>query len=85
MLFEGLPEKLPNRKRAQAEIEQLMDVLAKRRATISGGGPSFAGIIGATQVRRLLRTGFIGTYDLRNPNARSAAWLRARRSSGSPA
>ena len=64
MLLEGLPEKLPNRKKAQAEIEQLMDVLGKRRATISGGGPSFAGIIGATQVRRLLRTGFIGTYDL---------------------
>jgi transcriptional regulator with XRE-family HTH domain len=64
MLIEGLPEKLPNRKRAQTEIERLMDVLGKRRATITGGRPSFAGIVGATQVRRLLRTGFIGTYDL---------------------
>jgi hypothetical protein len=41
-----------------------MEVLGKRRAVISGSGPNFAGIIGATQVRRLLRTGFIGTYDL---------------------
>jgi transcriptional regulator with XRE-family HTH domain len=64
MLLEGLPEKLPNRKKAQAEIEQLMDILGQRRATITAGGPSFAGIVGATQVRRLLRTGLIGTYDL---------------------
>jgi transcriptional regulator with XRE-family HTH domain len=64
MLIEGLPEQLPNRKKAQAEIESLVSILSERRATISRGGPSFAGIIGATQVRRLLRTGLIGTYDL---------------------
>jgi transcriptional regulator with XRE-family HTH domain len=64
MLIEGLPEKLPNRKKAQAEIESLISILSQRRATISRGGPSFAGIIGATQVRRLLRTGLIGSYDL---------------------
>jgi transcriptional regulator with XRE-family HTH domain len=64
MLMEGLPEKLPNRKKAQAEIESLISVLSARRATISSGGPSFAGIVGATQVRRLLRTGLIGSYDL---------------------
>jgi transcriptional regulator with XRE-family HTH domain len=64
MLLEGLPEKLPNRKKAQTEIEKLISVLAERRATIARGGPSFAGIVGATQVRRLLRTGLIGTYDL---------------------
>jgi len=64
MLIEGLPEKLPNRKKAQAEIESLISILSARRATISSGGPSFAGIVGATQVRRLLRTGLIGTYDL---------------------
>jgi transcriptional regulator with XRE-family HTH domain len=67
MLMEGLPEQLPNRKKAQAEIESLVSILSERRTTISRGGPSFAGIIGATQVRRLLRTGLIGTYDL--PNA----------------
>jgi transcriptional regulator with XRE-family HTH domain len=64
MLIEGLPEKLPNRKKAQAEIESLVSILSARRTTIAGGGPSFAGIVGATQVRRLLRTGLIGTYDL---------------------
>ena len=64
MLIEGLPKQLPNRKKAQAEIESLVSILSERRATISRGGPSFAGIIGATQVRRLLRTGLIGTYDL---------------------
>jgi transcriptional regulator with XRE-family HTH domain len=64
MLMEGLPEQLPNRKKAQAEIESLISILSARRATISSGGPSFAGIVGATQVRRLLRTGLIGTYDL---------------------
>jgi transcriptional regulator with XRE-family HTH domain len=64
MLMEGLPQELPNRKKAQAEIETLVSILSERRTTISRGGPSFAGIIGATQVRRLLRTGLIGTYDL---------------------
>jgi transcriptional regulator with XRE-family HTH domain len=64
MLIEGLPEQLPNRKKAQAEIESLIAILSERRTTITRGGPSFAGIIGATQVRRLLRTGLIGTYDL---------------------
>jgi transcriptional regulator with XRE-family HTH domain len=64
MLLEGLPEKLPNRRKAQTEIEQLVAILAQRKAAVTSGGPSFAGIIGATQVRRLLRTGFIGTYDL---------------------
>lgn len=64
MLLEGLPEKLPNRRKAQTEIEQLIAILAQRKAAITSGGPSFAGIVGATQVRRLLRTGFIGTYDL---------------------
>jgi transcriptional regulator with XRE-family HTH domain len=64
MLMEGLPEQLPNRKKAKAEIESLIAILSERRTTIARGGPSFAGIIGATQVRRLLRTGLIGTYDL---------------------
>jgi transcriptional regulator with XRE-family HTH domain len=78
MLIEGLPEQLPNRKKAQAEIESLVAILSERRATISRGGPSFAGIIGATQVRRLLRTGLIGTYDL--PKAeRERRRLAARR------
>jgi transcriptional regulator with XRE-family HTH domain len=64
MLIEGLPEQLPNQKKARAEIESLIAILSERRTTIARGGPSFAGIIGATQVRRLLRTGLIGTYDL---------------------
>ena len=78
MLMEGLPEQLPNRKKAQAEIDSLISILSERRTTISRGGPSFAGIIGATQVRRLLRTGLIGTYDL--PKAeRERRRLAARR------
>lgn len=73
MLMEGLPEQLPNRKKAQAEIESLISILSERRTTISRGGPSFAGIIGATQVRRLLRTGLIGTYDLPKAERETAA------------
>ena len=42
MLMEGLPEQLPNRKKAQAEIESLISILSERRTTISRGGPSFA-------------------------------------------
>lgn len=78
MLLEGLPEKLPNRKKAQAEVDLLIEILAQRKAAIGAGGPSFAGIVGATQVRRLLRTGFIGTYDLPKPE-REKRRLAARR------
>ena len=55
MLMEGLPEQLPNRKKAQAEIESLISILSERRTTISRGGPSFAGIIGATHSQPDLR------------------------------
>src|SRR5260370_35829451 len=40
MLLEGLPEKLPNRKSALREIENLMEVLGESKAAISRGGPS---------------------------------------------
>jgi hypothetical protein len=57
VLIQGLPEKLPNCRKAQLEIENLVAILSARRSTITQGGPSFAGIVGATQIRRLLRTG----------------------------
>src|SRR5258707_11809355 len=38
MLLEGLPEKLPNRRRAQAEIEGLIRILTEPRTTKSKGG-----------------------------------------------
>src|ERR1700720_3156517 len=38
MLIEGLPERLPNRKKAQADIERLVGVLGERKAMISRGG-----------------------------------------------
>jgi transcriptional regulator with XRE-family HTH domain len=62
MLLEGLPAKLPNRKRAQKDIESVMEVLRERKAAISMSSPHVVAIIGTTQVRRLLRTGFVGTY-----------------------
>src|SRR3954471_4622146 len=53
MLIEGLPEKLPNRKKAQAEIESLISILSARRAAILRGGPRFVGIARGTPVPRV--------------------------------
>jgi transcriptional regulator with XRE-family HTH domain len=64
MLTEGLPEGLPGRSAALGEIDRILAVLAERRALFDRAGPHVASIVGATQVRRLLRTGLIGSYDL---------------------
>lgn len=62
MLLEGLPPAVPDRARAIDEIDRLLVVLEQRRAVLAPGGPAIAGLIGLTEVKRLLRTGMIGSY-----------------------
>lgn len=64
MLREGLPASARADAKAEEEIERLLLVLEERRATLGPRGPSIVGLIGLTEVKRLLRTGLIGTYSL---------------------
>ena len=78
MLIEGLPATIADRKKAVDDIDRLLVVLEQRRAVTRPGGPTIAGLIGLTEVRRLLRTGLIGTYSL-SDKQREARRLLARR------
>jgi len=77
MLIEGLPARVADRARAVDDIDRLLVVLEQRRSVLTPGGPTIAGLIGLTEVRRLLRTGLIGTYTL-NDKQREARRLLAR-------
>ncbi len=66
MLLEGLPETVADRAKAVDDIDRLLVVLEQRRSVLMPGGPTIAGLIGLTEVRRLLRTGLIGTYALKD-------------------
>jgi transcriptional regulator with XRE-family HTH domain len=62
MLIEGLPATVAGKAKAIEQIDRLLIVLQARRVALGPGGPAIAGLIGLTEVRRLLRTGLIGTY-----------------------
>jgi len=66
LLFAGLPAAVADRDKAVDEIDRLLVVLEQRRSITKPGGPTIAGLIGLTEVRRLLRSGLIGTYALSN-------------------
>jgi len=78
MLIEGLPAAVTNRPKAVKDIDRLLEVLEQRRAVLMPGGPTIAGLIGLTEVRRLLRTGLIGSYALPDKQ-REARRLLARK------
>jgi transcriptional regulator with XRE-family HTH domain len=64
MLVEGLPPDLKDREVALAEIDRVIDILEERRLEFKRHHPSVLSLVGATQIRRLLRAGLIGTYRL---------------------
>jgi transcriptional regulator with XRE-family HTH domain len=64
MLLEGLPSGFEDRERALSEIERVIAILEERRGEFKRHHPSVLSLVGATQIRRLLRAGLIGTYRL---------------------
>jgi transcriptional regulator with XRE-family HTH domain len=64
MLIEGLPPDLEDRESALAEIDRVITILEERRLEFKRHHPSVLSLVGATQIRRLLRAGLIGTYRL---------------------
>lgn len=64
MLLEGLPASARSDRKVAGEIDDLLVLLEQRRMALGPRGPGIVGLIGLTEVRRLLRTGLIGTYAL---------------------
>jgi transcriptional regulator with XRE-family HTH domain len=64
MLLEGLPSELDDRESALAEVHRVITILEERRQEFGRHHPSVLSLVGATQIRRLLRAGLIGTYRL---------------------
>jgi len=63
MLIEGLPATLDSDK-VRREIDQIDEFLKTRHHVLEPGGPAIACILGLTAVKRLVRTGLIGTFAL---------------------
>jgi transcriptional regulator with XRE-family HTH domain len=64
MLLEGLPPDLADRDQAIQEVHSVIAILEQRRQEFGRHHPSVLSLVGATQIRRLLRSGLIGTYRL---------------------
>jgi transcriptional regulator with XRE-family HTH domain len=64
MLLECLPEPARRSGNSEREVDEILGILERRRGALGPRGPSVVGLIGLTEVKRLLRTGLIGTYTL---------------------
>lgn len=67
MLLEGVPEQARRGANSEREVDEILGILEQRRAALGPRGPNVVGLIGLTEVKRLLRTGLIGTYALSDP------------------
>jgi transcriptional regulator with XRE-family HTH domain len=64
MLRESVPEGYEGRKRALAQVDELMAVLHQRKASYRRRQPSIVNLISAAEMERFLGNGLIGRYDL---------------------
>ena len=64
VLKESVPENSPDRMRALADIDEIMDVLAKRKATYRKRRPAIVNLIAGPEFVRFLRNGLVGRADL---------------------
>jgi transcriptional regulator with XRE-family HTH domain len=67
VLRESIPEDVPHRERALADIEQVMDILHARKATYRRRKPAVVSLISALEIERFLRAGFVGRAGLPEP------------------
>ena len=64
VLRESIPDELEGRKRALAQIDELMEVLRQRKETYRRRQPSIVNLIAAAEMERFLRNGLVGRLDL---------------------
>jgi transcriptional regulator with XRE-family HTH domain len=64
VLRENVPEGYEGRKRALAQVDELMTVLRQRKESYRQRQPGIVNLISAAEMERFLRNGLVGRYDL---------------------
>jgi transcriptional regulator with XRE-family HTH domain len=64
MLRESVPDGIPARSRALAQIDELMIVLRQRKDCYRRRQPAIVNLISASEMERFLRNGLVGRHDL---------------------
>jgi transcriptional regulator with XRE-family HTH domain len=64
MLRENIPEEADDRKRALAQVDEIMSVLAQRKEGYRRRAPGIVNLIAASEMERFVRNGLIGRSDL---------------------
>lgn len=64
VLRENVPEGYEGRKRALAQVDELMTVLRQRKESYRKRQPGIVNLISASEMERFLRNGMVGRYDL---------------------
>jgi len=64
VLRENVPEGYEGRKRALAQVDELMNVLRQRKESYRKRQPGIVNLISAAEMERFLRNGMVGRYDL---------------------
>jgi transcriptional regulator with XRE-family HTH domain len=64
VLRESIPERLPTRKRALEQIDEIMTVLRQRKASYRQRQPGIVNLIAASEMERFLCNGLVGRLDL---------------------
>ena len=64
VLRESIPERLPTRKRALGQVDEIMTVLRQRKASYRQRQPGIVNLIAASEMERFLGNGLVGRLDL---------------------
>ena len=64
ILRESIPDGTGDRKRALADVTQIMTILAQRKETYARRRPGIVNLLAASEVGRLLQNGLTGRFDL---------------------
>ncbi len=64
LLKESIPETIDDRARAEAEVEEIMVVLAQRKETYRRRQPAIVNLLAASEITRFLINGMVGRLDL---------------------
>jgi transcriptional regulator with XRE-family HTH domain len=64
ILRESIPESVDDRRRAEAEVEEILSVLKNRKDTYRRRQPAIVNLIAASEITRFLINGMVGRLDL---------------------
>jgi len=64
MLRESIPEQMDGRKRALAQVDEIMNVLRQRKQGYRRRRPGIVNLIAASEMERFVRNGLVGRFDL---------------------